>query len=106
MHIPRVHIDHPEVAVIQPTWHCLKRFRERAGAEPGVDAAITALTEALLLAEITTQIPKGIHSNRQPFALWAVHGALAFPLVEDTALVWVAPTCLTATPHRKRAARS
>jgi hypothetical protein len=101
MHIPRAYIDHPEVTAIQPTWHCLKRFRERVGAEPGVNEVITALTEALSLAEITTQIPKGIRSSREPFALWAVYQSFAFPLVEDGYGVWVAPTCLAATPRAK-----
>ena len=90
-----VPVGHPEVAVIQPTWHCLKRFRERHRSAPGVDTAVAGLEAALRDAEITTRPPHGV-GRRGDWSLWAVAGALAFPLVDQGGGRFVAPTCLAA----------
>jgi hypothetical protein len=95
MHIHPVHIDHPEVAVVQPTWHCLQRFRERHELPPGTDAALSGLSAALQAAEITTRPPSGVRPQGD-WSLWAVWGALAFPLVDQGGGTWLAPTCLAA----------
>ena len=94
MHLHPVHIDHPEVHAIQPTWHCLQRFRERHRFAPGVDAAVAALAAALQEAEITTRPPRGVRA-RGDWTLWAVAGELAFPLTRGPGGTYVAPTCLT-----------
>ena len=38
---------HDEVAAIQPTWHCLLRFRQRVKLEPGTDAAVASIDSHL-----------------------------------------------------------
>ena len=93
MHIPAVQIGHPEVAVVQPTWHCLQRFRERHDSPPGTEEALSGLGTALQEAEITTRPPSGVRTQGD-WSLWAVWGALAFPLVDQGGGTWVAPTCL------------
>jgi len=95
MLLSRVHLGHPEVEEIQPTWHCLLRFRQRVTLPSGTDAAIAALEAALAEAEITTRPPRGIAGRGDPSALWAVSGRHAFPLQPTGEPgVWVAPTCL------------
>ena len=95
MQIAPVQVGHPEVAVVQPTWHCLKRFRERHESPPGTDEALAGLGAALQEAEITTRPPTGVR-GRADWSLWAVWGALAFPLVDQGGGTWLAPTCLAA----------
>jgi hypothetical protein len=95
MRLSRVHVGHPEVEAIQPTWHCLLRFRQRVSLPAGTDAAIAALDAALAEAEITTRPPRGIAGRGEPAALWAVSGRHAFPLQRTAEPgVWLAPTCL------------
>lgn len=95
MMIPRVHVGHPDVAEVQPTWHCLQRFRERHESPPGTDEALAGLGAALREAEITTRPPAGVRTCGD-WSLWAVCGALAFPLVDQGGGTWLAPTCLAA----------
>ena len=95
MRIAAVPIDHPEVHSIQPTWHCLKRFRERHTIEPGTHAALDGLGEILRDADITTRPPRGVR-NPGDWTLWAVRDRLAFPLVGEGQGRYVAPTCLAA----------
>jgi hypothetical protein len=95
VHLAPVPVDHPEVHVIQPTWHCLKRFRERHRFAVGTDAALAGLDRALREAEITTRPPRGVRV-RGDWSLWAVYGPLAFPLVSEGGGRFTAPTCLSA----------
>lgn len=97
--IPAVFVDHPEVRIIQPTWHCLKRFRERHRSPLGTQAALDGLAEALREADVTTRPPRGIAPGAN-WSLYAVHGALAFPLIDEGGGRFLAPTCLTATRRR------
>lgn len=90
-----MHVGHPEVVEVQPTWHCLKRFRERATAPVGTDEALAGLGAALADAAITTRPPAGVRT-RGDWSLWAVCGELAFPLVDQGGGRWLAPTCLAA----------
>jgi hypothetical protein len=96
VHLHAVRIDHPEVHAIQPTWHCLQRFRERQRFAPGVDTAVELLAAALHEAQITTRPPRGVRT-RGDWSLWAVAGDLAFPLTPGPGPgTYTAPTCLTA----------
>lgn len=95
MRIAAVLVDHPEVRAIQPTFHCLKRFRERHPSEPGAQAALDALAAVLREAEITTRPPRGVRPAGD-WSLYAVRDRLAFPLVSDGDGRFVAPTCLAA----------
>ena len=92
MHVPPVHVDHPEVRVIQPTWHCLLRFRQRTDLPPGGDAALDGLRDALAAATID-RVPPPWAAGRQA-ELWAVADPFAFPLTRDGATTWSALTCL------------
>jgi hypothetical protein len=91
--VAAVHTEHPEVRVIQPTWHCLLRFRQRGRHPAGVDAAVGALRAALENASIDPWPPPwaaGQHAER-----WATSGPFAFPLTRSAdAGTWSALTCL------------
>src|SRR5215216_4571683 len=54
---------HDEVRLIQPTWHCLLRFRQRVKIEPGTDAAVHALRESLVRAHLTRMPPGWVASR-------------------------------------------
>jgi hypothetical protein len=94
MRVPPVHTDHPEVRVIQPTWHCLLRFRQRGRHPIGADEAIEGLVASLRDAAIDPWPPPW--AAGQEAERWAVAGAFAFPLTRTSAPgVWTALTCLT-----------
>jgi hypothetical protein len=96
VHLSPIHLGHPDVEVIQPTWHCLLRFRQRSSLPAGTDAAIAALEATLAAATITTRPPRGITGRGEPAALYAVSGRHAFPLQPAGERgVWLAPTCLS-----------
>ncbi len=90
-----VPVEHPEVQLIQPTWHCLLRFRQRARPAVGTDAAIAALHATLADAVIDVWPPPW--AAGQQAARWAVSGRFAFPLTPagDHGR-WSAVTCLVA----------
>jgi hypothetical protein len=98
MRLPAVHVGHPEVEVVQTTWHALLRFRQRHfREEPGTEAAIAALVACLERAEITTRPPGGVgRGGAGDWELWAVCDRLAFPLSRAPGGGWVATTCLPA----------
>jgi hypothetical protein len=88
-----VHTDHPEVRVIQPTWHCLLRFRQRGRHPAGTDAAVAALRAALAEASIDTWPPPWAAGQDAP--RWATFGPYAFPLTPSGLPgAWSALTCL------------
>jgi hypothetical protein len=79
---------------IQPTWHCLLRFRQRARPPAGADAAVEALRASLARADIA-RVPPGWLAGREAEAeMWAVDRSLAFPLSRGAGGVWIATTCL------------
>jgi hypothetical protein len=90
-----VRIEHPEVQLIQPTWHCLLRYRQRVKPAIGTDAAVAALTATLEDAVIDVWPPPW--AAGQEAARWAVSGRFAFPLARagDHGR-WSAVTCLVA----------
>jgi hypothetical protein len=95
MHVPPVHVEHPEVQLIQPTWHCLLRFRQRATLPPGGAAALEGLRALLADATIDRIAPSWAAGQEAP--LWAVCDDFAFPLTPagmGTTGVWSALTCL------------
>ena len=93
MRVPPIHVNHPEVRVIQPTWHCLLRFRQRGRAPTGTQAALDALAQALGEASIDAWPPPWAAGQEAP--RWAVSDGLAFPLVPaGSPGVWSAATCL------------
>ena len=85
---------HDDVRVIQPTWHCLLRFRQRVEVETGTDAAVSALRESLERADLTRMPPGWIAGREQGADLWAVDGELAYPLSEGPGGSWTAATVL------------
>ncbi len=96
MRIPAVPVEHPEVEAIQPSWHCVLRFRQRRKAPAGTEAALAALGEALADADIA-RVPPGWAAGQEA-ARWAVSGELAFPLMRGDRRgrgTWIAMTCLT-----------
>ena len=98
MLIPPVLVGHPEVDSIQPTWHCLLRFRQRVRPAVGTDAALEGLRAVLLEASIDTWPPPW--AAGQEAARWAVSGRWAFPLAPAGGGTWTALTCLAAAPPR------
>lgn len=90
--MPAVLTDHPEVTRIQPTWHCLERFRQRMFRTPGASEAADALREALEEAELARVPPPWAAGQEADF--WAVSGALAFPLSRQPDGTFLALTCL------------
>jgi hypothetical protein len=89
-----VPIDHDEVRFIQPTWHCLLRFRQRVEVEPGTDAAVSALRTSLGRAHFTRMPPGWVAGRERGAQMWALDGDLAYPLSRGPAGEWVASTVL------------
>src|SRR5204862_4867394 len=85
---------HDEVRAIQPTWHCLLRFRQRVKVDPGTDAAVRALHDSLDRADLTRMAPVWVASGEQGALFWAIDGDLAYPLSRGPAGDWVATTVL------------
>jgi hypothetical protein len=99
--IPAVQVEHPEVRVIQPTWHCLLRFRQRGRPAVGTDPAMVALVETLRQADIGPWPPPWAAGQDAP--RWATSGACAFPLVPaGPSGTWTATTCLLAPARRSQ----
>lgn len=96
MRIAAVEVQHGgDVARVQPSWHCLLRFRQRKSTPPGTDEAVSALRDALIDAEIS-RVPPGWAAG-QDAERWAIplSGDLAFPLARSRGETWTALTCLT-----------
>jgi len=91
-----VHKDHDEVRAIQPTWHCLLRFRQRVTLPPGADEATAALRASLERADITHMTPAWIMGRDRHAQTWAIDDqlALAYPLARGRGGEWTAATCL------------
>ena len=85
---------HDEVAAIQPTWHCLLRFRQRVRLDPGTDAAVAALRASLERADLTRMPPGWVAGRDQGAEFWALDGELAYPLTRGTGGEWIATTVL------------
>jgi hypothetical protein len=85
---------HDEVRLIQPTWHCLLRFRQRVKIEPGTDAAVHALRESLVRAHLTRMPPGWVASREQTAQMWAIDDELAYPLSPGAGGEWTAATVL------------
>ena len=96
MLVPAVHVEHPEVATIQPTWHCVLRFRQRGRHPVGSTEALAALRAVLEDATIESWPPPWAAGQQAP--RWAVSGDWAFPLTPAGGGTWSALTCL----HRPR----
>src|SRR5215210_8819373 len=90
------HIHHPEVHEIVPSHHCVVRFRQRRPVrERGTEAVAEALVAALEDADVSRWPPAWAINDRHT-ELWAVNGALAFPLERaDMPGRWVATTCVS-----------
>jgi hypothetical protein len=90
-------IDHPEVHEIVASHHCVVRFRQRRPVrERGAEAVAEALLAVLEAADVSRWPPGWAVSDRRT-DLWAVSGALAFPLERsDRHGRYVATTCLSA----------
>ena len=86
--------DHDEVRAIQPTWHCLLRFRQRVDLPKGTDEAVAALRASLERTDLTRMTPGWIVGRERGAQMWALDGDLAYPLSPGASGVWTAPTCL------------
>jgi hypothetical protein len=86
--------DHGEVRAIQPTWHCLLRFRQRVAVAPGTDEAVTALRASLERADLTRMTPGWVSGRDRGAQMWALDGDLAYPLTPGPGGEWTAATCL------------
>lgn len=97
MHVGTARLDHPEVAEIVPSAHCVMRFRQRMPVrDPGIAEVAAELLPALEGSDITRSAPAWAVSDRST-ELWAIApgDAIAFPLAPgDRAGRWVAVTCL------------
>ncbi len=80
--------------MVQPTWHCLLRFRQRVRLERGADVAVAALRESLGRADFTRMPPGWIAGRERGAQMWALDGDLAYPLSPGPAGTWVASTVL------------
>jgi hypothetical protein len=87
--------DHDEVHAIQPTWHCLLRFRQRVALPPGTDQAAAALRASLERADLTRMAPGWASGRDRGVQMWALDGDLAYPLTPGSGGVWTAATCLS-----------
>ena len=85
---------HDEVRAIQPTWHCLLRFRQRVKVEPGTDAAVAALRASLDRADLTRMPPGWIAGRERGAQMWAIDADLAYPLSPGPRGEWTAATVL------------
>jgi hypothetical protein len=85
---------HDEVRSIQPTWHCLLRFRQRVKLPPGADEAAAALRASLERSDLTRMAPAWVTGRDRGAQMWALDGELAFPLTPGLGGEWIAPTCL------------
>jgi hypothetical protein len=85
---------HDEVRSIQPTWHCLLRFRQRVKVDPGTDAAVQALRASLERADLTRMAPGWVAGRERGAQMWALDGDLAYPLSPGARGEWIAPTVL------------
>jgi hypothetical protein len=93
MRIGAIHLDHAEVQAIQPTWHCLLRFRQRLPGPPGTDEALAGLRSVLEEADIA-RVPPGWAAGQEA-ERWAVGPDVASPLsLSGRAGTWTALTCL------------
>jgi hypothetical protein len=86
--------DHDEVKVVQPTWHCLLRFRQRVKVDRGTDAAVQALRESLERADLTRMAPGWIAGRERGAQMWAIDDDLAYPLSPGPDGTWTAATVL------------
>lgn len=88
-------LDHPEVAEIVPSAHCLLRFRQRGPVRvPGGEAVTRELLAALEACDVSGWAPGWVSTDR-PASLWAALPDLAFPLAAtDRPHRWLAVTCL------------
>jgi hypothetical protein len=95
LYVGTARIEHPEVAEIVPSAHCVKRFRERYPVrEAGGAVVAAALIETLEGADVSGWPPAWAVSDR-PAELWAFTQDVAFPLARtDRPHRWVAVTCL------------
>ena len=89
-----VYRDHDEVRLIQPTWHCLLRFRQRVKLDPGTDVAATALRASLERADLTRMPPGWVAGRDAGTDMWAVDDDLAYPLSRGVGGEWLAATVL------------
>lgn len=80
--------------MIQPTWHCLLRFRQRVKVERGTDAAIEALRASLDRADLTRMPPAWIAGRERGAQMWAIDDDLAYPLSPGPDRAWTAATVL------------
>jgi hypothetical protein len=85
---------HYEVRAIQPTWHCLLRFRQRVKVERGTDAAVEALRGSLLRADLTRMAPGWVVGRERGVQMWAIDDELAYPLSPGPGGTWTAATVL------------
>src|SRR5437868_10794616 len=85
---------HDEVRAIQPTWHCLLRFRQRVVLAPGTDVAVAALRESLERADLTRMAPGWLAGRGRGAPMWALDGDRAYPLTPGPGGSWTAATCL------------
>ncbi|MEA2424554.1 MAG: hypothetical protein QOH13_964 [Thermoleophilaceae bacterium] len=80
--------------MIQPTWHCLLRFRQRVAVPAGTDAAVLALRESLERADLTRMAPGWLAGRDRGAQMWALDGDLAYPLNPGAGGTWIAATLL------------
>ena len=85
---------HDEVRAIQPTWHCLLRFRQRVSLPRGAGTAIDELRASLERAHLTRMPPGWIAGRDRGAQMWAVDGDLAYPLTPTVRGEWTATTCV------------
>ena len=85
---------HDEVRAIQPTWHCLLRFRQRVRLPSGTDSAVEALRASLERADLTRMTPGWVSGTDRGAQMWALDGDLAYPLAPGPGGIWTAATVL------------
>src|SRR4051794_20799017 len=85
---------HHQGRAVQPTWHCLLRFRQRVELDPGTDVAIAALRASLERADLTRMAPGWLAGRDRGARIWALDGDLAYPLTPGVRGTWTAATCL------------
>jgi hypothetical protein len=87
--------DHPEIAEVIASDHCVLRFRKRRGIRtPGLDAVGEALQQTFEDADLTRWAPTWVDTSRRT-QMWALLDDLAFPLTPaGEPGAWLATTCL------------